>query len=104
MILPRRCRQLLWSFANHEDQDCFELCMSRIDMLAVCSAGIQSLLDIARHFSARFMQAPTSKVYGDPDCDEQDEDYRRHPSAYAEALVAAHRHEQKTDAVITRIF
>lgn len=41
-----------------------------------CYLGTANLLDLARTSGARFLQASTSEVYGDPEISPQSEDYR----------------------------
>lgn len=47
-----------------------------IDTMMICVAGTLKLLEIAAKFGARFFQASTSEVYGDPDVHPQTEAYR----------------------------
>lgn len=86
-----------------------------IQTLRVGSEGTRHLLELAREKRARFLQASTSEVYGDPDVSPQPESYwgRVNPvgprsmydesKRYGEALVSAYRREG-VDACIARIF
>ena len=79
------------------------------------SAGTQNALDLAARHNARFVQASTSEVYGDPLVHPQTEDYWGNvnpvgPRAvydeakrYAEALIAAYVREGLNGGII-RIF
>ncbi len=78
--------------------------------------GTANLLRLAEANGARFLQASTSEVYGDPEAHPQREDYRGHvnctgPRACydegkraAEALVFDHLRAGKVDARVARIF
>ncbi|GAB2660723.1 SDR family oxidoreductase [Prescottella soli] len=83
--------------------------------LTTGSVGTQNSLDLAAAHQARFVQASTSEVYGDPAVHPQREDYwgNVNPTGprsvydeakrYGEALVAAYAREG-VDAGIVRIF
>lgn len=83
--------------------------------LTTGSVGTKNALDLATAHQARFVQASTSEVYGDPAVHPQREDYwgNVNPTGprsmydeakrYAEALVAAYAREG-TNAGIARIF
>lgn len=85
-------------------------------ILGVGSAGTWRLLDLASRSGARFLQASTSEVYGDPEVHPQSEDYVGHVDAigprscydeakrFGEALVMAHHRVHDTDVGIARIF
>ncbi len=87
-----------------------------LNILAVCSLGVQHLLDYTRDQSARLLQASTSEVYGDPHEHPQRESYWGHVNPigprscydegkrFAEALLMAHRRQHGTDVRIARIF
>ncbi|MBV9561422.1 MAG: SDR family oxidoreductase [Bradyrhizobium sp.] len=47
-----------------------------IDTMKTCVIGTLNLLELARQKSARFLQASTSEVYGDPEVHPQPESYR----------------------------
>lgn len=78
--------------------------------------GTKNLLDHAAAFSARFVQASTSEVYGDPEEHPQRESYWGHvnptgPRACydegkraAETLCFDHRRHRDVDARVVRIF
>ena len=79
------------------------------------SVGTQNALDLAARHDARFVQASTSEVYGDPQVHPQREDYWGHVNPngprsvydeakrYAEALTAAYRRNGVNTGLI-RIF
>jgi dTDP-glucose 4,6-dehydratase len=87
-----------------------------LETLLVGSEGTRHLLDVARHHDARFVQASTSEVYGDPTTHPQGEDYWGHVNPvgprsvydeskrFGEALVMAHRRALGSDTAIARIF
>lgn len=88
----------------------------RVLTLTTNAEGTRSLLDLARRTGARFVQASTSEVYGDPEEHPQRETYpgRVNPigprscydegKRYAEALIVAAVAEWGVDARIARIF
>lgn len=88
----------------------------RVLTLTTNAEGTRNLLDLARRTGARFVQASTSEVYGDPEEHPQRETYpgRVNPigprscydegKRYAEALVVAAVAEWGVDARIARIF
>ena len=85
-------------------------------ILEVGSMGTRRLVDLALRSDARFLQASTSEVYGDPEVHPQPEDYlgRVDPigprscydeaKRFGEALVMAHHRVHGTDVGIARIF
>jgi dTDP-glucose 4,6-dehydratase len=87
-----------------------------LETLMVGSEGTRRLLDVAGQNSARFVQASTSEVYGDPTTHPQDETYWGHVNPvgprsvydeskrFGEALVTAHHRALGTDTAIARIF
>jgi UDP-glucuronate decarboxylase len=87
-----------------------------IETLLVNAQGTYHALELARHHGARFMQASTSEVYGDPHVHPQVEDYWGNvnpigPRAcydegkrYAESIVMEYVRQHKVDARIARIF
>jgi dTDP-glucose 4,6-dehydratase len=87
-----------------------------IETLRAASAGTLALLELATASGARFVQASTSEVYGDPLVHPQREDYWGNvnpigPRAvydegkrFGEAACAAFRREHGTDCGIVRIF
>jgi nucleoside-diphosphate-sugar epimerase len=84
--------------------------------LAVGSEGTRRLLELAERNNARFIQASTSEVYGDPTVHPQREDYWGNVNPigprsvydeskrFAEALIMAHHRVQNTNVGIARIF
>ncbi|MCM3660534.1 SDR family oxidoreductase [Georgenia satyanarayanai] len=87
-----------------------------IETLRVGSVGTERALRLARDKGARFVQASTSEVYGDPQVHPQPETYWGHVNPigprgvydeakrYAEALVTAYRGAHGVDTGIVRIF
>ncbi len=78
--------------------------------------GTRNLLELARQAGARFVQASTSEVYGDPQVHPQREDYWGHVNPvgprscydeakrYAEALCMEYARKQGVDVRLVRIF
>jgi len=87
-----------------------------LEILAVGSVGVSNLADLAAARGARFVQASTSEVYGDPLVHPQPESYwgnvdpvgARSPydeaKRFGEALTMAHHHRHGTDVGVVRIF
>jgi nucleoside-diphosphate-sugar epimerase len=87
-----------------------------IETLRVGSIGTENLLKLAYKQKARFFQASTSEVYGDPEVHPQPESYKGSVNSYgprsmydeskryAEALIRAYRHKHGVDTTIVRIF
>jgi nucleoside-diphosphate-sugar epimerase len=87
-----------------------------IETLLVNSNGTHNALELARKHGARFLQASTSEVYGDPQVHPQTEDYWGNvnpngPRAcydegkrFAESLVMEYVRQHQLDARIARIF
>ncbi len=87
-----------------------------LQTLAAGSEGTRRLLDLAESSGARFVQASTSEVYGDPEVHPQTEDYWGHVNPiglrsvydeskrFAEALVMAHHRTSGLSVGIARIF
>ncbi len=87
-----------------------------IETLLVNSQGTHNLLELALHHGARFLQASTSEVYGDPLVHPQTEDYWGNvnpvgPRAcydegkrFAESLVMEYHRARDLNARIVRIF
>jgi dTDP-glucose 4,6-dehydratase len=85
-------------------------------ILEVGSTGTRRLLDLASACGARFLQASTSEVYGDPEVHPQHEDYVGHvdpigprscydeAKRFGEALAMAHARVHGTRVGIARIF
>jgi dTDP-glucose 4,6-dehydratase len=87
-----------------------------IQTLTVGSDGTRRLLELAEEHGARFVQASTSEVYGDPLIHPQSEDYWGNVNPigprsvydeskrFAEALVMAHHRSLDANVGIARIF
>jgi nucleoside-diphosphate-sugar epimerase len=87
-----------------------------LETLAVNAAGTGLLLDLAHKHGARFLQASTSEIYGDPLVHPQPETYwgNVNPTGaracyvegkrFAEALIMQHVRSRDLDARIARIF
>jgi dTDP-glucose 4,6-dehydratase len=87
-----------------------------LETLAVGSEGTRHLLELALQHDARFVQASTSEVYGDPIEHPQREDYWGNVNPigprsvydeskrFGEALTMAHHRALGTDVGIARIF
>lgn len=87
-----------------------------IETLQAGSVGVQNLLDFAETSNARFLQASTSEIYGDPDVHPQPESYwgRVNPigprsmydesKRFAEAMCVAYERHRNIDLRIVRIF
>jgi dTDP-glucose 4,6-dehydratase len=87
-----------------------------IETLTVGSSGTHHALELARRKGARFLQASTSEVYGDPSVHPQTERYWGNVNSYGprscydeakrygEALVYTYRHTFGVDTKIVRIF
>jgi nucleoside-diphosphate-sugar epimerase len=89
---------------------------NRIATLRVSSEGTRRLLELARRDGARFLQASTSEVYGDPEVHPQREEYWGNVNSigpracydegkrYAEALTIDYHRVYQTDTRLIRIF
>ncbi len=87
-----------------------------IETLDVGSIGLKNMLDLAKKNNARFFQASTSEVYGDPEIHPQPESYKGSVNTYgprsmydeskrfAEALIYSYRKKYKLNTVIARFF
>lgn len=87
-----------------------------VETLEVGSLGTKNMLDIAVRDNARFFQASTSEVYGDPEAHPQTESYRGlvncygprsmydESKRYAESLIYVYRQKYGTSTVIARFF
>ena len=87
-----------------------------LEIMRVNSEGTLKLLELAREKNARFLEASTSEVYGDPEIHPQTEDYVGHVNPvgprscydeskrFAEALTMTFHHKYKVDTRIVRIF
>ena len=87
-----------------------------LEIMRVNAEGTRKLLDLAREKGARFLEASTSEVYGDPEVHPQGEDYpgRVNPigvrscydesKRYAEALTMVYHRRFGIDTRIVRIF
>jgi dTDP-glucose 4,6-dehydratase len=82
----------------------------------VGSIGTRNMLDVAKKYGAKFLQASTSECYGDPLEHPQTEEYWGHVNPigprsvydeskrFAEALVMAYHRYNKVDTRLVRIF
>jgi dTDP-glucose 4,6-dehydratase len=87
-----------------------------LEILDVGSRGVASLLDLARSHGARFLQASTSEVYGEPLVHPQPESYWGNVNPigprsvydeakrFGEALTMAYHREHGLEVRIARIF
>ena len=87
-----------------------------LETLNVGSIGVQNLLELAKIKKARFFQASTSEVYGDPEIHPQPETYKGCVNSYgprsmydeakrfAEAMIYVYHNKLKVDTAIVRIF
>lgn len=87
-----------------------------LEIMRVNSEGTLHLLELAREKNARFLEASTSEVYGDPEVHPQTEDYVGHVNPigprscydeskrFAEAMTMSFHTRYKVDTRIVRIF
>jgi UDP-glucuronate decarboxylase len=87
-----------------------------VHTMLTCVLGTHHLLDLAADKAARFLQASTSEVYGDPEEHPQGEDYLGHVNCTgvracydegkraAEAVCFDHVRTRRTDVRVARIF
>lgn len=87
-----------------------------IETMLTSVVGTHHLLELAKSCGARFLQASTSEVYGDPKVHPQHEAYWGNVNSYgpracydegkraAEALIYDHKHVHGVDTRIVRIF
>ena len=87
-----------------------------LETLAVGSRGTENCLKLAKEKNARFLQASTSEIYGDPLVHPQPESYWGNVSSigprsvydeakrFAEAITVAYKKYEDVDAGIVRIF
>jgi dTDP-glucose 4,6-dehydratase len=87
-----------------------------LETLDVGSIGTKNLLELAKKKKAKFLQASTSEVYGDPAVTPQPETYFGNVNTigprsvydeakrFSEALVSAYQREKLVDTRIVRIF
>ncbi len=87
-----------------------------VETLMVGALGTKQLLDLALRDNARFMQASTSEVYGDPTVHPQPESYFGNVNSYgaramydeakrfAEALIWVYRNQKNANTCLVRIF
>lgn len=87
-----------------------------LEIMRVNSEGTLKLLELAKEKGARFLEASTSEVYGDPEIHPQKEDYVGHVNPigprscydeskrFAEALTMSFHTKYKVDTRIVRIF
>lgn len=93
-----------------------QFCSRPLEILSAGSQGTWNLLDLAVGQGARFLQASTSEIYGDPLVHPQSEEYLGNvdpvgprscydeAKRFGEALVVAHSAVHGTDTAIARIF
>lgn len=87
-----------------------------VETLRVGSIGTENLLKLAQKNKARFFQASTSEVYGDPEVHPQPESYKGSVNCYgprsmydeskryAEALIYVYKNNYGVNTVIARFF
>ncbi|HET6963387.1 MAG TPA: UDP-glucuronic acid decarboxylase family protein [Acidimicrobiales bacterium] len=87
-----------------------------LEIMEVGSRGVANLLEVARRHGARFLQASTSEIYGEPQIHPQPESYWGNVNPvgprsvydeakrFGEALTMAHHRRYGTDVRIARIF
>jgi dTDP-glucose 4,6-dehydratase len=87
-----------------------------LETLDVGSTGTKNLLELAKKKKAKFLQASTSEVYGDPTVSPQPETYFGNVNSigprsvydeakrFSEALVSSYQREKLVDTRIVRIF
>lgn len=87
-----------------------------IETLEVGSIGTRNMLEIAKRDNARFFQASTSEVYGDPEVHPQVESYKGSVNAYgprsmydeskryAEALIYVYKTKYEVSTAVGRFF
>jgi dTDP-glucose 4,6-dehydratase len=87
-----------------------------LEILEVGSLGVANLIELARRCEARFLQASTSEVYGDPLVHPQAESYRGNVNPvgvrsvydeakrFGEALTMAHHRRHGLEVRLARIF
>ena len=87
-----------------------------MEILQVGSRGVATLLDLARDHGARYLQASTSEIYGEPLVHPQPETYWGNVNPigprsvydeakrFGEALTMAHHRRYGTNVCIARIF
>ncbi len=87
-----------------------------MEIMRVNSEGTMKLLDLAKEKGARFLEASTSEVYGDPEVHPQVETYHGNVNPigprscydeskrYAEALAMTYHRHYNVDTRIVRIF
>ncbi len=87
-----------------------------LETLWVGAVGVRNALDIAHRCQARFLQASTSEVYGEPLVHPQSEEYRGNVNCtgprsmydeskrFSEALITAYHQKYGVSTAIARIF
>jgi UDP-glucuronate decarboxylase len=111
--LNLRC-DYLFNLASRASPKDFEV--YPLDILMTNSIGVRNMIELAQHCGARFLQASTSEVYGDPTLSPQNEEYRGNVSStgirscydegkrFAEALLFSYYRSYNLDIRIARIF
>lgn len=89
---------------------------SELFTIETCYMGTKNLLELAKKYNAKFLQASTSEVYGDPIVHPQIETYRGNTNTYGprscydegkritETLCYIYRKDFNVDAKVIRIF
>lgn len=87
-----------------------------VETLEVGSVGTKNMLDLSLRDNARFFQASTSEVYGDPEVHPQTESYKGSVNCYgpramydeakryAEALIYVYNHKYGVSTAVGRFF
>jgi UDP-glucuronate decarboxylase len=87
-----------------------------IETTLTCVIGTNNLLELAKYYGCKILQASTSEIYGDPQISPQPESYVGHVNSYgpracydegkraAEALFYDYRRIHNVDTRIIRIF
>ena len=87
-----------------------------IEIMRVNAEGTRKLLELAKEKKARFLEASTSEIYGDPEVHPQIEEYvgcvnpigpracYDESKRYAEALTMNYHYHKRVDTRIARIF
>ena len=113
---PFDCGQVEWVFNLASPASPVDYSEHGIETLQVGSLGTFHALDLARKYSAKFLQASTSECYGDPLEHPQKETYWGHVNPigprsvydeskrFAEAATMAYLRYYKVDTHIVRIF
>jgi dTDP-glucose 4,6-dehydratase len=113
---PFDCGQVEWVFNLASPASPVDYSEHGVETLQVGSLGTFHVLDLARKYGAKFLQASTSECYGDPLEHPQKETYWGHVNPigprsvydeskrFAEAATMAYLRYYKVDTHIVRIF